>query len=156
MTQSIEARLRALAIELPAADAARGRYSPAVVSGRTIYLAGQGPTRGQEIVHTGRVGVDLELDQARDAARLSMLNLLAQLRQACQGNLDLVARPISCTVYVNSGPSFFQQPRVADGATDLLADLWGEDRLPARTAVGVFALPMNIAVEVDAVFELAG
>lgn len=151
---TIDSKLEQLGLVLPAADAARGRYSPAVRSGNQVFLAGQGPTRDGGIVHTGRVGAEVDLAQAQDAAQLSMLNLLAQLKRACGGDLARVVRCLSATVYVNSAPGFHNQPAVADGATDLLGKLWGDELLPARSAVGVFALPMNIAVEVDAVFEV--
>jgi enamine deaminase RidA (YjgF/YER057c/UK114 family) len=152
---SIEAKLEELGIVLPEPDAARGRYSPAARSGDQIFLAGQGPTRGPRIVHAGRVGAEVDLAAAREAALLSMVNLLAQLKRACGGDLSRVVRCLSATVYVNSAPDFFDQPAVADGATDLLAKLWGDGLLPARSAIGVFALPMNIAVEIDAVFQVS-
>lgn len=152
---TIDDKLEALGLTLPAPDPARGRYSPAVRSGNQVFLAGQGPTRDGRIVHAGRVGADLDLAQARDAAQLSMLNLLAQLKRALGGDLSRVVRCLSATVYVNAAADFYQSPAVADGATDLLGRLWGDDKLPARSAIGVAALPMNIAVEVDAVFEVA-
>jgi enamine deaminase RidA (YjgF/YER057c/UK114 family) len=154
--QSIEEELADLGIVLPPPDAARGRYSPAARSGSQVFLAGQGPTRDGRIVHAGRVGAEVDVAQAQAAALLSMVNLLAQLKRACDGDLSRVVRCLSATVYVSSAADFFDQPAVADGATGLLATLWGDDMLPARSAIGVFALPMNIAVEIDAVFEVSG
>ena len=153
-TSSVSERLAALGIQLPPADAPRGMYRPAVRSGSQIWLAGQGPTRGNELVYTGRIGAELDVEQGQAAARLCMINLLAQLQRACDGDLSRVVRCLSATVYVASAPGFFHQPRVADGATSLLAELWGQENLPARSAVGMFVLPMNIAVEIDAVFEV--
>lgn len=152
--QTIESRLSALGIVVPQADPARGRYRPAVRDGQRIWLAGQGPTDGQRLVCTGKLGAEVSIDDGKAAARRSMLNLLAQLRLACGGSLDQVERCLSVTVYVASATDFYAQPQVADGATGLLAQIWGEEQLPARSAVGVAVLPMNIAVEVDAVFLL--
>lgn len=153
MSDSIEARLGQLGLELPQAHGAMGLYSPAVTSGNLVFIAGQGAVVDGKIIHPGRVGAGVSIDQAREAARLSMLNVLAQLKRAC-GDLDRVVRCVRTTVYVCSAEGFTDQPRVGDGATEVLETLFGRDRLPARTAVGVYMLPANICVEVDAVFEL--
>jgi len=151
---TIETRLASMNILLPSADGPRGRYRPAVCNGNQIWLSGQGPIEDGRVVYTGRLGEDVTSEEGRAAARLSTINLLAQLKRACGGSLERVSRCIFLTVYVSSSVDFFSQPLVADGATELLAQLWGDDNLPARSAVGVFALPMNIPVEVDAVFEI--
>lgn len=107
-----------------------------------------------QLLFKGKVGAEISLEEARSAARLTMKNLLAQAKKACQGDLGLLKRCVQMTVYVQSAPDFYQQPDVANGATELLNEIWGEEFLPVRTALGVTALPMNICVEIDAIFEL--
>ncbi|MFL9936519.1 RidA family protein [Paraburkholderia sp. RL18-103-BIB-C] len=128
-----------------------GSYRTVSVSGKQLYVSGLGPfENGKPIV--GTVGVDVSLEDARHAARLTMLMILACVNQAC--GLDNIERCSRLTVYVRADQSFTQHPQVANGASDLLQAFFGADKLPARSALGVYTLPMGIPVEIDSIFEL--
>lgn len=148
-----EAKLRELGLELPAAPKPFASYRAAVRSGALLFLAGQGPTRGREVVLRGKVGDEVSVEEGYEAARLSCLNALAVAREHA-GSLSAVRRAVRATVYVACAPGFAEHPRVADGATDLLEALWGGEGLPARAAVGVASLPMDIPVELELTLEL--
>lgn len=150
-----EERLQALGFAPPAAGPARGHDVAAARThdGRQVHVAGQGPVVDGRVTCTGRVGAECTPADARAAARIAMLNVLAQLRAACGGTLSTVRRGLSATVHVSSAPGFFGQAEIADSATGILAAVWGPQRLPARTTVGVAALPADITVMIDAVFE---
>jgi enamine deaminase RidA (YjgF/YER057c/UK114 family) len=105
--------------------------------------------------YVGRVGSDLTIEEGRAAARLCALNILAQLEAACDGDLDRVVRCVKLGGFVNSAPDFFEQPKVVNGASDLMVEVFGEAGRHARFAVGTSVLPFNIAVEVDAHFEVS-
>lgn len=148
-----ESRLRELGIELPAPPKAFATYRAAVRSGDLLFIAGQGPTRDGKILMTGKLGAGVTLEQGQEAARLSTINALAAAR-AHLGSLAPIRQVVRATIYVASAPDFTKQPQVADGATRLLQDVWGEAGLPARAAVGVNVLPMDIPVEVELAFEV--
>jgi enamine deaminase RidA (YjgF/YER057c/UK114 family) len=148
-----EARLHALGWKLPAPPKAFASYRPAVRSGILLHIAGQGPVVDGKVAVQGKLGAQVTLAQGYEAARLSALNALAIAKQHA-GSLAAVRQAVRATVYVASVPSFTEQPKVADGATDLLRELWGELGLPARAAVGVPVLPLDIPVEVELVLEL--
>lgn len=147
-------RLKELNLSLPTPPARGGAYSPAVETrDHQVYISGCGPKIDREI--TGRVGREVDLETGRDCARDCMLNVLAVLERHI-GDLNRVSRAVKVLCFVNSDDSFFRQPEIANGATGLLADLFGEEKgLPARSAIGVNALPGNIPVEVEAIFEIA-
>lgn len=148
-----EARLKALGLALPAAPKPFASYRTAVRTGDLLCIAGTGPTRDGQIVVQGKVGATVTVAQAYDAARLCALNSLAVAREHL-GSLAPVRQVVKATVYVASAPDFVQQPKVADGATDLLRELWGDKGLPARAAVGVPVLPMDIPVELELMLEV--
>jgi enamine deaminase RidA (YjgF/YER057c/UK114 family) len=146
---SIDQRLQELGLELPAPAAPVAAYVPAVEAGGLLYISGQVSQRdGQRI--TGRLGEDLDLEAGRDAAQSCGVMLLAQMKAAL-GSLDRVARVVKLGVFVNSTPDFTDQPKVADGCSLLMAEVFGEAGRHARSAVGVPSLPLGVAVEVDAV-----
>lgn len=147
-----EARLKELAIELPAASEPLATYRAVVRAGNLVHLSGSGPILDGKPTIQGRLGDDVSLDDGYDAARLTCLNLLATLRKAL-GSLDEVKQVVRMMVYVASADGFEKQPAVANGATDLLKELFGETGLPARAAVGVNALPMGIPVEIEMTVE---
>ncbi len=155
MAGPIEQRLAERGIELPQAAAPAANYVPFVVSGNTVYVAGQLPMWNGELRHVGRLGEDLGVDEGYQAARLCGLNLIAQVREACGGDLDRVARCTKLGGFVNSAPGFTDQPRVVNGASDLMVEVFGDKGRHARFAVGVATLPCGVAVEVDAFFDLA-
>ena len=144
-------RLVQLGIQLPNPINPLGSYRTVSVSGNQLYVSGLAAfENGKPIV--GMVGTDLSLDEAHRAARLTMLMILACINQA--GALDKIERCSRLTVYVRADQSFTQHPKVADGASDLMLTLFGPEKLPARSAVGVYTLPMGIPVEIDSIFEL--
>ncbi len=151
----IDRRLARLGIELPIAPAPVANYVGWVRTGNLVFVAGQGPTLAGKIKYAGRVGRDLTIEQGQAAARLCALNILAQLKAACDGDLDRVVRCVRLTGFVNSADDFFDQPKVLNGASDLMVDVFGDAGRHTRFAVGTSVLPFNIAVEVGAQFEVA-
>ena len=154
MPGRIEARLKELAIDLPQAAAPVANYVPVVISGNQAWLAGQVTIWNGEFRHKGQLGRDIAVEEGKAAARLCALNILAQLRAAL-GDLDRVKRCLKLNVFVNSVPDFTDQPSVANGASDLMVEVFGEAGKHARSAIGVAQLPRGVSVEVDAVFEIA-
>lgn len=152
---SAEARLQQLALELPPAPKPVAVYKPLVIVGNLAYVSGHGPLKPDRTLITGRVGSDLTLDQGKAAARQVGLALLATLRSEL-GSLDRVKRVIKVLGMVNSAPDFLDHPKVINGCSELFAEIWGpEHGIGARSAVGMGPLPGNIAVEIEAIFELA-
>ena len=146
---SIDQRLAELGITLPEPAAPVAAYVPAVEAGGLLYISGQVSQKdGQRI--TGRLGEDMDLDAGREAARTCGIMLLAQMKAAL-GSLDRVAQVVKLGVFVNSSADFTDQPKVADGCSVLMADVFGDAGKHARSAVGVPALPLGVAVEIDAV-----
>jgi enamine deaminase RidA (YjgF/YER057c/UK114 family) len=155
MAGRIDARLRELGIVLPEAPPPRFSYVPYVVSGRLVFIAGQVPFQGAELKYPGKIPVDLDVAAGQQAARLCALNILAHLKNACGGDLDRVTRCVKLGGFVNCAEGFGEQPQVINGASDLMVSVFGEIGRHARFAVGAVALPLNVSVEIDAVFEIA-
>ncbi|MBN9505438.1 MAG: RidA family protein [Altererythrobacter sp.] len=149
---SIEHRLAELGIELPAAAAPVAAYVPVVVAGGLAHVSGQLPFIDGQLV-TGRLGEDVSLEQGTAAARACGLMILAQLNSAL-GSLDRVERIVKLGAFVNSAANFIDQPKVANGASELMVEVFGDAGKHARSAVGVPVLPLGAAVEVDAVVAL--
>ncbi len=149
---SIAQRLAELGIELPKAAAPVAAYVPVVVSGQLAHVSGQLPFVDGRLV-TGRLGDDVSLEQGTAAARACGLMILAQL-EAALGSLDRVTRVVKLGAFVNSAADFTDQPKVANGASELMAEVFGEAGKHARSAVGVPVLPLGAAVEVDAIVEI--
>ena len=152
MTDQIDRALAGLGLTLPTAAAPVAAYVPAVEAGGLLHLSGQLPFRDGRLV-TGRLGEDLSLEEGQEAARLCGLMVLAQIKAAL-GGFGRVRRIVKLGVFVNSAAGFTQQPQVANGASELMATVLGEAGRHARSAVGVPALPLGAAVEVDAIVEL--
>jgi enamine deaminase RidA (YjgF/YER057c/UK114 family) len=155
MTGKIDARLSALGIVLPTPPAPVASYVPYVVSGHLVFISGQVTAAPDGLKYIGIVGADLSLEDGKAAARLCAINVLAQAKTACGGDLDRVKRCVKLTVFVNAAPGFTQHPEVANGASDLIVEVFGEAGRHARAAVGAGSLPRNVACEVEAVFEIA-
>lgn len=155
MAGEIEARLNELGIELPEAPGAAANYVPYVVTGNLVFVAGQVPFVDGELKYLGQVGKDIALEEAQAAARVCGLNLIAQVKAACDGDLDRVVRCVKLGGFVNSSDGFDRQPWVINGASDLIAEVFGDKGRHARFAVGANALPLGVSVEIDAVFEIA-
>jgi enamine deaminase RidA (YjgF/YER057c/UK114 family) len=142
-------------IELPKAAAPVANYVPVVISNGFAYLAGQVTVWNGEFKFTGKLGKDFAVEQGQQAARICGLNVIAQLKAALGGDLDRVKRVVRLGVFVNSADDFYDQPKVANGVSDLMVEVFGDAGKHARSAVGVNTLPLNVAVEVDAIFEVA-
>lgn len=155
MPGQIDARLEAAGIELPTAPAPQGNYVPYVVSGNLVFLAGQIALVEGELKLPGVVGQDLSIEEGQQSARLCAINLIAQLKAACGGDLDRVVRCVKVGGFVTCAAGFSDQPTVINGASDLLGEVFGDKGRHARFAVGAPALPLGASVEVDAVFEIA-
>lgn len=154
MSGRIEARLKELGIELPQAAVPVAAYVPTTQSGKILYVSGQVTVWNGERRFLGKVGQDFSVEEGRQAARLCGLNIIAQVKAACGGNLDRVASCLKLGGFVNCGPDFHDHPVVINGASELMVEVFGAAGRHARYAVGAASLPLNVAVEVEAVFEL--
>lgn len=154
MAGKIDARLNELEIELPAPVKPAGNYTPYIISGKLLFVSGQLPTGPGGLLFQGRVGADLSLENGKHAARQCTLNLLAQAKAACEGDLDLIRRCVRLEGFVHAAASFEDHPAVMNGASDLMVEIFGEAGRHTRTAVGVNSLPLGAAVEIAAVFEI--
>ncbi|MGA0600395.1 RidA family protein [Caulobacter sp. KR2-114] len=147
-----EDRLAALGITLPQPVAPVANYVPFTRAGSLIHISGQVSVDASGGVR-GVVGEDVSLEQAQAAARLCAINLITQMKAACDGDLSRVKRVLKLGGFVQAGPQFFDIPKVVNGCSDLIVEVFGDLGRHARSAVGVYRLPMNFAVEVDAVVE---
>lgn len=154
MTSAVEERLRALGIELAAAPAPAANYVPYQVAGDLLIVSGQLPMRDGTVAIKGKLGADVSLDDGQAAARLCMVNVFAQVKAACGGDLDRIAQCLRLGGFVNCTPEFTDQPKVINGASDLAVDVLGEAGKHARAAVGASSLPLGAAVEIEAMFRL--
>lgn len=150
----IAARLKELGLELPVPAVAVANYVPYVVTGSLVFVSGQLPLENGKPVVLGRLGENLSIDDGARGARLCALNLLAQAKAAAGGDLDRIRRLVRLTAFVNCTNDFTDQPKVVNGASDLMVEVLGEAGRHARVAVGAPSLPLGVAVEIDAVFEL--
>lgn len=149
----VEERLAAQGITLPQPVAPVANYVPFVRVGGLVHISGQVSLDASGGVR-GIVGEDVDMETAKGAARLCGINLVAQMRAACDGDLDRVVRVVKLGGFVQAGPAFFEIPQVVNGASDVMVAAFGDAGKHARSAVGVYRLPMNFAVEVDAVVEI--
>ncbi len=148
-----ENRLTAAGITLPTPVAPVANYVPFVRTGNLVHISGQVSVDASGGVK-GTVGSEVDLEQARAAARLCGINLVAQMRAACDGDLDRLVRVVKLGGFVQAAPDFYDIPQVINGASDVMVLAFGDAGKHARSAVGVFKLPFNFAVEVDAVVEI--
>ncbi len=149
----IEAKLKELGLELPPAVTPVANYVPAVRAGNLVFLSGHGPFKEDGSLTTGKVGSDLTTEQGYEAARRIAIGLLGSLKAAI-GDLDKVRQVVKLLGLVNCGPDFTDQPKVINGASDLLVEVFGDRGKHARSAVGMNALPLNIAVEIEMIVEV--
>lgn len=150
---SVEQKLKELGLELPPPLPPQGAYRPVVVVGDIAHLSGQGPVRADRSMITGRVPDERSVEEAIEAARLTGLNALAQIK-AHFGTLDVVEEVVKVFGLVNAAPGFGEHPRVIDGFSKLMIDVFGPLGAGARSAVGASSLPMNISVEVEMAIKL--
>lgn len=155
MAGKIEARLAELGIQLPKPTTPVANYVPFVITGSVVFVSGQVTIRGGTMAYVGKVGADMTVEQGYQAARICGLNLIAQFREACGGDLDRVRRVVKLGGFVNATPDFKDHPKVINGASDLMVEVFGDAGRHARFAVGAPSLPSGTAVEVDGIFEMA-
>ena len=147
--------MRELGIKLPAPPEPFGTYAEAVQTGNLLFLTGMLPTEGRQARYVGRVGAELDVEAGRKAAHLAALNVLALTRQYL-GSLDKVTRIVRLGVSVATSGDVRDQPKVADGASELLQDVFGKDKNPCRLVYGVASLPLGTSVELEVIFEVGG
>ena len=154
MTGNIDRRLAELKLELPNAPSPVSNFLPAVQSGNLLFVSGQTCHWNGERHFVGKLGGEISLEQGQKAARLCALNLLAQAKRFLAGDLDRIVRVVRLGGFVNGTPAFGDQPKVLNGASDVMVDVFGDAGRHSRTAVGAAALPGGVAVEIEAVFEI--
>lgn len=154
MSGNIDARLAELGIELPNPSAPAGNYVPFVQVGDFVYVSGQISMDANGLVK-GKLGDGFSVDDAYAAARLCGINLIAQIRAACDGNLDRLVRVVKLNGFVNATQDFTDHPKVINGTSDLMVEVFGEQGRHARAAVGSSSLPLGVAVEVEGIFQIA-
>ena len=152
---SITSRLNDLGVTLPDAPAPAANYVPFVKTGNTVYVSGQ-ISNGPDGFITGKLGADMDVAAGAEAAKTCAISLLAQVKAACDGDIERLKRVVKLTAFVNSTADFTQQPQVVNGASDLLVEILGDAGRHARSAVSSPSLPLGVAVEIDGVFEIEG
>ena len=153
MAGVIEARLEALGLTLPDAPAPAANYAPFARAGGLLHVSGQIPVTPQGMAR-GRLGEGVTAAEGQAVAQLCALNIVAQVKAACDGDLDRVRRCVKLVGFVNSAPDFTDQPTVINGASDAIVAIFGEKGRHARSAIGVASLPLGVPVEVEAIFEI--
>lgn len=154
MAGRIEAKLKELGIVLPTPPAPVASYVPYVRTGNLVFISGQVTLGSVGLEYVGIVGKDFTTAEGQAAARLCAVNVIAQLKTALDGDLDRVTRCVKVTGFVNAVPGYSEHPEVINGASNLFGDVFGEAGRHARAAVGAGSLPRNVAVEVEAIFEV--
>jgi enamine deaminase RidA (YjgF/YER057c/UK114 family) len=155
MAGEVDARLAELGIEVPEAAAPVANYVGYVQSGNLVFVSGQVTLVDGAFKFQGKVGAEFSVEEGQEAARICAINIIAQLKAACGGDLDRVRRIVKLGGFVNSTPEFTDQPKVINGASDLMVAVFGDAGKHTRAAVSAGALPLGVAVEVDAIAEIA-
>ena len=155
MAGEVDARLAELGIEVPEAAAPVANYVGYIQSGNLVFVSGQVPLVDGAFKFQGKVGAEFSVEQGQEAARICAINIIAQLKAACGGDLDRVRRIVKLGGFVNSTPEFTDQPKVINGASDLMVAVFGDAGKHTRAAVSAGALPLGVAVEIDAIAEIA-
>ncbi len=150
----IEAHLQKLGIDLPISSAPIASYVPFVKVGALVFISGQITSWNGELKYIGKIGHGITVEEGQEASRICALNILAQLKMACEGDLNRVVRCVRLGGFINCTDDFKDQSKVMNGASDLIISIFGEKGKHARAAVGVNALPYGVAVEMDAIFEV--
>lgn len=155
MAGKVDARLAELGIDVPDAAAPVANYVGYVQTGNLVFVSGQVPIKDGQFQYQGKLGESMSLEDAQAAARLCAINVIAQVKAACGGDLDRVTRVVKLTGFVNSTGDFTDQPKVVNGASDLMVEVFADKGRHSRAAVSAAALPVGVAVEVEAVVEIA-
>jgi enamine deaminase RidA (YjgF/YER057c/UK114 family) len=150
----IDKKLVELGIVLPTPMKPVANYVPWVRTGNLVFVSGQGAVMDGKVLHQGKLGHSVSIEDGIASARLTCINILAQLREACGGDLDRVKRIVKLVGFVNATPDFVDHPKIINGASDLMAEVFGEKGRHARSAVGSPSLPLNLSVEVEAIVEI--
>lgn len=154
MAGQIEARLAELGVTLGDAAAPAANYVPFVQVGEVLFVSGQISMENGQMI-TGKIGADLTVEEGAAAAKVCAINLLGQVKAACGGDLDRLVRVVKLTGFVNSTPDFGDQPKVINGCSDFLVEALGDAGRHSRSAVSAGALPFNVAVEIEGIFQIA-
>jgi enamine deaminase RidA (YjgF/YER057c/UK114 family) len=154
MSNNIEIKLEQLGIKIPQVSAPAANYLPYTKSGNQIFISGQLPIHDGEVAFTGKVGKEVSVDDAVKAARICAINLIAVLKTACNGDLSKVVQCVKLGIFVNAIEGFKDQPKVGNGASDLMVEVFENKGKHARFAMGAGSLPRNVPVEIDAIFEI--
>ena len=150
----IEEKLNELGVSLPTAPKPAGSYVPVVVSGKLAFVSGQIPIKDGQVIYQGKVGIDQSIEQAQKAAKLCIINGLAQINTYF-GTLDNLEKIIKISGFVNSAQDFTEHPKVINAASDFLVEIFGEEGRHSRIAIGVSSLPLNATVEIDMLVEIS-
>ena len=154
MAGKVETKLAEMGVEVPDAPAPAANYVPYVVAGDMVYVSGQ-ISKDDDGLIVGKLGADMDVAAGQAAAQVCALNLIAQVKAACGGDLDRVVRVVKLGGFVNSAPDFGDQPAVINGASDFIGEVFGDAGAHARAAVGCSALPFGVAVEVEGIFQIS-
>ncbi len=149
-----EENIKNLGLNIPDLPKALANYVPYKIIGKTIYISGQAPVQNGELIYKGKVGSDITVEDGIEAAKLCVINIIAAVKKGLDGDWDKLDSFVKLTGYVNCQDNFTDQPQVINGASDMLVDIFGEQGRHARVAVGSNALPLGIAVEIDAIVQL--
>ncbi|MGE0211997.1 MAG: RidA family protein [Parvibaculaceae bacterium] len=151
----IDKRLAELGVTIPEPAAPVANYVGWVKTGNLVFTAGQVPLKDGKFLYQGKVGKDVSVEEAAEAAKICAINIIAQVKVACGGDLDRVKRIVKLVGFVNGVPEFADQPKVINGASDFMVQVFGDKGKHARSAVGAGSLPLNLSVEIEAVVEVA-
>lgn len=154
MAGTVDARLKQLGVEIPTPAAPVANYVGFVKSGNLVFVSGQVTMQGGKPQFIGKLGREISTEQGQEAAKLCAINIVAQLKAACEGDLDRVERIVKLGGFVNSTPDFTDQPKVINGASDFMVAVFGDKGRHARAAVSAGSLPLGVAVEIDCIAEI--
>ena len=149
-----EENIKNLGLKIPELPKALANYVPYKVVGKTMYISGQAPVRNGELIYKGKVGSDITVEDGIEAARLCVINIIAAVKTGLEGDWSKLDSFVKLTGYVNCQDTFIDQPKIINGASDMLVEIFGDQGRHSRVAVGSNALPLGIAVEIDAIVQL--
>ena len=149
-----EENIKNLGLNIPDLPKALANYVPYKIIGQTIYISGQAPVQNGELIYKGKVGSDISIEEGIEAAKLCVINIIAALKTGLEGDWDKLDSFVKLTGFVNCQDNFTDQPKIINGASDMLVEIFGDQGRHARVAVGSNALPLGIAVEIDAIVQL--
>ena len=149
-----EENIKNLGLNIPDLPKALANYVPYKIVGKTVYISGQGPVQNGELIYKGKVGSDITVEDGIEAAKLCVINIIAAVKTGLEGDWDKLDSFVKLTGYVNCQDNFTDQPKIINGASDMLVDIFGDQGRHTRVAVGSNALPLGIAVEIDAIVQL--